>query len=44
MPENNKPIAFINFHKHLPAPFVIYAYFECIIVPTNVKHGNNTKA
>ena len=44
MPENNKPISFTNFHKQLPAPFVIFADSEYITVPTNVKHGNNTKA
>ena len=26
------------------APFVIYADFECITVPINEKHGNNTEA
>ena len=26
------------------APSVIYADFECITVPINVKHGNNTEA
>ena len=44
MPENNKPISFTNFHKQLPAPFVMYADFECITVETNVKYGKNTKA
>ena len=26
------------------ALFVIYAIFECITVPINEKHGNNTEA
>ena len=28
MPEKNKPISFINFHKQLQSSFVIYADFE----------------
>ena len=34
----------MNYHKQLMAPFVIYADFECITVPINEKHGNNTEA
>ena len=33
----------MNYHKQLMAPFVIYADFECISVPINEKHGNNTE-
>ena len=44
MPCKNKNIFFMNYHKQLMAPFVIYADFECITVPKNVKHGNNTEA
>ena len=42
MPCKNKNIFFMNYHKQLMAPFVIYADFECITVPINEKHGNNT--
>ena len=31
-------------NKQLMTPFVIYAEFECITVPINEKHGNNTEA
>ena len=34
----------MNYHKQLMAPFVIYADFECITVPINEMHGNNTEA
>ena len=34
----------MNYHKLLMAPFGIYADFECITVPINEKHGNNTEA
>ena len=44
IPCKNKNIFFMNYHKHLMAPFVIYADFECITVPINEKHGNNTVA
>ena len=44
MPCKNKNIFFMNYHKQLMAPFVIYADFECITVPINEKHGNNTEA
>ena len=44
MPCKNKNIFFMNYHKQLIAPFVIYADFECITVPINEKHGNNTEA
>ena len=44
MPCKSKNIFFTNYHKQLMAPFVIYADFECITVPINEKHGNNTKA
>ena len=30
MPEPGSKIAFTNYHKQLPAPFVIYADFEAI--------------
>ena len=43
MPKNN-PISFTNFHKQLPAPFVIYADVECSTVPKIENHGNNTEA
>ena len=44
MPCKNKNIFFENYHKQLMAPFVIYADSECITVPVNEKHGNNTVA
>ena len=44
MPCKNKNIFFMNYHKQLMAPFVICADFECITVPINEKHGNNTEA
>ena len=44
MPCKNKKIFFMNYHKQLMAQFVIYADFECITVPINEKHGNNTEA
>ena len=34
----------MNCHTQLMAPFVICANFECITVPINEKHGNNTEA
>ena len=34
----------MNNHKHLKAPFVIYADFECITVPIKEKHGKETVA
>ena len=34
----------MNYHKQLMAQFVIYADFECITVPINEKHRNNTEA
>ena len=37
-------IYFTNYHKHLPALFVIYAYFECLTVPISGKPANNTEA
>ena len=43
MPCKNKNIFFMNYHKQLMAPFVIYADLECITVPINEKHGNNTE-
>ena len=30
MPEKGSKVKFINFHKQLPMPFVIYADFEAI--------------
>ena len=44
MPCKNRNIFFTNYHKQLMVPFVIYADFECITVPINEKHGNNTEA
>ena len=43
MPCKDKNILFINFHKQLMAPFVIYSNFECITVPITEKHGNNSE-
>ena len=43
MPKS-KHISFINYHKQLPAPFVIYADFECLTAPIIEKRGNNTEA
>ena len=40
MPCKNKTIFFMNYHKHLMAPFVIYADFECLTVPIKEEHGN----
>ena len=37
MPCKNKNIFFMNYHKLLIAPFVIYANFECIAVPVHEK-------
>ena len=42
MPKN-KHISYSNYHK-LPAPFVIYADFECLTIPISKKHRNNTEA
>ena len=44
MPCKNKNTFFMNYHKQLMAAFVIYVEFECINVPINDKHGNNTEA
>ena len=37
MPEAGETIAFKNHFKKLKAPFVIYADFECLTVPIDVK-------
>ena len=39
MPRKNKNIFFMNYHKQLMTPFVIYADFECITVPIKEEHG-----
>ena len=44
MPYKNKNIFFMNCHKQLIAPFVIYADFECITVPIKEEHGKQTVA
>ena len=44
MPYKNKNIFFMNYHKQLIAPFVIYADFECITVPIKEEHGKQTVA
>ena len=44
MPCKNKNIFFMNYHKQLMAPLVIYADFECITVPIKEKHGKQTAA
>ena len=44
MPCTNKNIFFMNYHKQLMAPFVIYADFECITVPIKEEHGKQTVA
>ena len=44
MPCKNKNIFFMNYHKQLMAPFVIYADFEGITVPIHEKHGKQTVA
>ena len=44
MPCKNKNTFFMNYHKQLMAPFVIYADFECITVPINEEHGKQTVA
>ena len=33
MPKEGSKLEFINFHKQLKAPYIIYADFECIIIP-----------
>ena len=33
MPEEGSKLEFINFHKQLKVPYIIYADFECIIIP-----------
>ena len=43
MPCKNKNIFFMNYHKQLMAPFVIYADFECITVPIKEKRGKNCR-
>ena len=43
MPEAGETIAFKNHFKKLKAPFVIYADFECLTVPIDVK-SKPTKA
>ena len=40
----NTHISFTTYHKQLPAPFGIYADFECLTVPISEKHANNTDA
>ena len=44
MPCKNKNTFFMNYHKQLMAPFVIYADFECITVPIKEEHGKQTVA
>ena len=34
--------SFKNYSKQLPAPFKIYADFECILCPTSSKEANNS--
>ena len=43
MPCKNKNIFFMNYHKQLMAPFIIYADFECIYKKKK-KHGKQTVA
>ena len=40
MPSKNKNIFFMNYHKLLMPPFVIYADFECITIPIKEEYGN----
>ena len=44
MPCKNKNIFFMKYHKQLMAPYVIYADFECITVPTKEEYGKQTVA
>ena len=44
MPCKNKNTFFMNYHKQLMAPFVIYADFECITIPIKEEHGKQTVA
>ena len=44
MPCKNKNTFFMNYHKQLMAPFVIYADFECITEPIKEEHGKQTVA
>ena len=44
MPCKNKNTFFMNYHKQLIAPFVIYADFKCITIPIKEEHGKQTVA
>ena len=41
--EKEKWVEFRNHQKQLPAPFVVYADFESIVVPMDVKEGRKTQ-
>ncbi|CAB4036937.1 Hypothetical predicted protein [Paramuricea clavata] len=43
MPEPGARVEFKNYMNTLFAPFVIYGDLECILVPTEVKAGKNTR-
>ena len=40
MPPRNAKLSFINSHKQLPIPFVVYADFECFTKPMNTCSPN----
>ena len=42
-PEKGKTLKFVNFERIHDIPFVIFADFECYLIPVNNKIGKNTK-
>ena len=44
MPEKGSKVKFTNFHKQLPAPFVIYADFEALTEKVQACKPNNDES
>ena len=42
MPEEGTKLKFTEYHKQLKVPFIIYADFECLNIPTNIRRGEGT--
>ena len=40
MPSRNTKLRFVNYHKQLPIPFVVYADFECFTKPMSTCSPN----
>ena len=40
MPSRNTKLRFVNYHKQLPIPFVVYADFECFTKPMSTRSPN----